>query len=108
MEVTTITNGSSLYSGIGTTTGTTSGLYITPGTTSGLYITPENKMKQVKVAIFFVTRNEDYEIIDSAFDQEVWVCQKKGVSLEAATMKELGYVIDPDLKIIREVLSITI
>ena len=98
MEVTTITNGSSLYSGIGTTT----------GTTSGLYITPEKKMKQVKVAIFFVTRDENYDIIDSAFDQEVWVCQKKGVSLEAATMKQLGYVIDPDLKIIREVLSITI
>ena len=66
------------------------------------------KMKQVKVAIFFVTRDENYEIIDSVFDQEVWVCQKKGVSLEAATMKQLGYVIDPDLKIIREVLSITI
>jgi hypothetical protein len=98
MEVTTITNGSSLYSGIGTTT----------GTISGLYITPEKKMKQVKVAIFFVTRDENYEITDSAFDQEIWVCQKKGVSLEAATMKQLGYVIDPDLKIIREVLSITI
>jgi hypothetical protein len=98
MTTTTINNGSSLYSGIGTTT----------GTTSGLYITPEKKIKQVKVAIFFVTRDENYEIIDSAFDQEVWVCQKKGVSLEAATMKQLGYVIDPDLKIIREVLSITI
>ncbi len=65
-------------------------------------------MKQVKVAIFNVTRDENYDIIDSAFDQEVWVCQKKGVSLESATMKQLGYVIDPDLKIIREVLSITI
>jgi hypothetical protein len=89
---TTINNGSSLCG----TTGTIS------------WPTPEKKMKQVKVAIFNVTRNEDYEIIDSAFDQEVWVCQKKGVSLEAATMKQLGYVIDPDLKIIREVLSITI
>jgi hypothetical protein len=98
MEVTTITNGSSLYSGIGTTT----------GTTSGLYITPENKMKQVKVAIFNVTRDENYDIIDSTFDQEVWVCQKKGVSLEVATMKQLGYVIDPDKQVIREFLSITI
>jgi len=88
---TTISNGSSLYSGLATT---------------GAYITP--KMKQVKVAIFNVTRDENYDIIDSTFDQEVWVCQKKGVSLEAATMKQLGYVIDPDLKIIREVLSITI
>jgi len=90
---TTISNGSLLY---GNGTGTTS------------WPTPEKKMKQVKVAIFNVTRDENYDIIDSAFDQEVWVCQKKGVSLEAATMKQLGYVIDPDVKIIREVLSITI
>ena len=89
--MTTISTGSPLYSGL---------------TTTGAYITP--KMTQVKVAIFNVTRDENYEIIDSAFDQEVWVCQKKGVSLEAATMKQLGYVIDPDVKIIREVLSITI
>jgi hypothetical protein len=89
---TTITNGSSLCGTIGSIS----------------WPTPEKKMKQVKVAIFFVTRDEDYDIIDSTFDQEVWVCQKKGVSLEAATMKQLGYVIDPDVKIIREVLSITI
>ena len=98
METTT---GSPLYSGL--TTGTT----FSSGITSyGCITTP--KMTQVKVAIFFVTRDENYDIIDSAFDQEVWVCQKKGVSLEAATMKQLGYVIDPDVKIIREVLSITI
>jgi len=90
---TTISNGSLLYSN-----GT--------GITGGAYITPN--MKQVKVAIFNVTRDENYEIIDSTFDQELWVCQKKGVSLEAATMKQLGFVIDPDVKIIREVLSITI
>jgi hypothetical protein len=82
------------------------GLTSTSGSIS--WPTPEKKMKQVKVAIFNVTRDENYDIIDSTFDQEVWVCQKKGVSLEAATMKQLGYVIDPDLKIIREVLSITI
>jgi len=70
--------------------------------------TPEKKMKQVKVAIFNVTRDENYDIIDSTFDQEVWVCQKKGVSLEVATMKQLGFVIDPDKQVIREVLSITI
>jgi hypothetical protein len=91
-----------------TTTGTTlsNGSTLSNGTIS--WPTPEKKMKQVKVAIFNVTRDENYDIIDSAFDQEVWVCQKKGVSLESATMKQLGYVIDPDLKIIREVLSITI
>jgi hypothetical protein len=91
-----------------TTTGTTlsNGSTLSNGTIS--WPTPEKKMKQVKVAIFNVTRDENYEIIDSSFDQEIWVCQKKGVSLEAATMKQLGYVIDPDVKIIREFLSITI
>jgi hypothetical protein len=98
----TITTGSPLYGGTTLSNGST----LSNGTIS--WPTPEKKIKQVKVAIFFVTRDENYEIMDSAFDQEVWVCQKKGVSLEAATMKQLGYVIDPDLKIIREVLSITI
>jgi hypothetical protein len=90
-----------------TTTTTGSPLYY-GGLTSGCITTPKMTHFQAKVAIFNVTRDENYEIIDSAFDQEVWVCQKKGVSLEAATMKQLGYVIDPDLKIIREILSITI
>lgn len=95
--MTTISTGSPLYSGLSGT-----------GTTTGTISWPTPKMKQVKVAIFNVTRDENYEIIDSTFDQEVWVCQKKDVSLETATMKQLGYVIDPDVKIIREVLSITI
>jgi hypothetical protein len=104
---TTISNGSLLY---GNGTGTTAGLYMngTGSTLTGFNTIEKPKMKQVKVAIFNVTRDENYDIIDSTFDQEVWVCQKKGVSLEAATMKQLGYVIDPDVKIIREVLSITI
>jgi len=98
----TISTGSPLYSGLSGTT------FSSGGTSYGCITTPKTTHKQVKVAIFFVTRNKDYEIIDSSFDQEVWVCQKKGVSLEAATMKQIGYVIDPDVKIIREVSSLTI
>lgn len=95
METTTISNGSLLY-GNGT------------GSTQISWPTPEKKMKQVKVALFNVTRDENYDIIDSKFVQELWVCQKKGVSLEVATMKQLGFVIDPDKEVIREILSITI
>jgi hypothetical protein len=70
--------------------------------------TPEKKMKQVKVAIFNVTRDENYEIIDSTFAQELWVCKKNSVSLEVATMKQLGFVIDPDKEVIKEILSVTL
>ena len=94
MEATTISNGSLLY-------GTT-------GSTQISWPTPVKKITQVKVAIFNVTRDENYEIIDSKFSQELWVCKKNNVSLEVATMKQLGFVIDPDKEIIREVLSITI
>ena len=96
------------------TTTINGGLSVTTGTlvSNGIggYNLTEKKMthKQVKVAIFNVTRDENYEIIDSTFAQELWVKQKNGVSLEAATMKQLGFVIDPDKEIIREVLSITI
>ena len=91
---TTISNGSPLYTGL---------------VSNGTYIEkPKMKHFQVKVAIFNVTRDENYEIIDSTFAQELWVKQKNGVSLEAATMKQLGFVIDPDKEIIREILSITI
>ena len=92
---TTINNGSPLY-GNGT------------GSTQISWPTPEKKIKQVKVAIFNVTRDENYEIIDSTFAQELWVKQKNGVSLEAATMKQLGFVIDPDKEVIKEILSITL
>ena len=97
---TTISNGSLLY-GNGTAVGST---------LTGFNITEKPKMKhfQVKVAIFNVTRDENYEIIDSTFAQELWVKQKNGVSLEAATMKQLGFVIDPDKEVIKEILSITL
>ena len=91
---TTISNGSPLYSGL---------------VSNGTYIEkPKMKHFQVKVAIFNVTRDENYEIIDSTFSQELWVCKKNNVSLEVATMKQLGFVIDPDKEVIKEILSVTL
>ena len=91
---TTINNGSSLCG--------------TAGSTQISWPTPVKEIKQVKVAIFNVTRDENYEIIDSTFAQELWVCKKNNVSLEVATMKQLGFVIDPDKEVIKEILSITL
>lgn len=99
ITTTTISNGSPLYSE--TTNGCTS-------INNEWLAKPKMTHFQVKVAIFNVTRDENYEIIDSTFAQELWVKQKNGVSLEAATMKQLGFVIDPDKEVIREILSITI
>ena len=103
---TTINNGSSLCGTAQISNGSL--LYGTTGSTQISWPTPEKKMKQVKVAIFNVTRDENYEIIDSTFAQELWMCKKNSVSLEVATMKQLGFVIDPDKEVIKEILSITL
>jgi len=68
-----------------------------------------NKMKQVKAALFTVTRDpKTNEIIDSEFVKEFWVKQKPGVSFEVAASFVLGYAINPDNEIIREVLTMSL
>lgn len=66
-----------------------------------------NKMKQVKAALFAVTRDpKTNEIIDSDFIKEFWVKQKQGVSFDVAASHANGYAIDPDTEVIREIISI--
>lgn len=66
-----------------------------------------NKMKQVKAALFSVTRDQKTnEIIDSEFVKEFWVKQKPGVSFEVAASFANGYAIDPDKEVIKEILTI--
>lgn len=66
-----------------------------------------NKMKQVKAALFTVTRDEKTnEIIDSEFVKEFWVKQKPGVSFEVAASFANGYAINPDTEVVREIISI--
>jgi hypothetical protein len=109
---------SSSYLGVSTGTGfTNQGLiYNTssnvgmgdPFTNQKLTVT-SSKMKQVKAALFTVTRNEKTnEIIDSEFVKEFWVKQKPGVSFEVAASFVLGYAINPDNEIIREVLTMSL
>ncbi len=65
-----------------------------------------NKMKQVKAALFTVTRDpKTNEIIDSEFVKEFWVKQKLGVSFDVAAAHANGYAIDPDREIIRELIT---
>lgn len=66
-----------------------------------------NKMKQVKAALFTVTRDQKTnEIIDSEFVKEFWVKQKPGVSFEVAASFANGYAIDPDTEVIRELFTV--
>lgn len=68
-----------------------------------------NKMKQVKAALFTVTRDEKTnEIIDSEFVKEFWVKQKPGVSFEVAASFANGYAIDPDKEVIRELFTLNL
>jgi hypothetical protein len=68
-----------------------------------------NKMRQVKAALFTVTRDpKTNEIIDSEFVKEFWVKQKPGVSFEVAASFANGYAIDPDKEVIRELFTVNL
>lgn len=66
-------------------------------------------MKQIKAALFTVTRDEKTnEIIDSEFVREFWVKQKPGVSFEVAASFANGYAINPDTEVIKEVFTVSL
>lgn len=68
-----------------------------------------SKMKQVKAALFTVTRDpKTNEIIDSEFVREFWVKQKPGVSFDVAAAHANGYAINPDTEVIRELLTMSL
>lgn len=113
MEKMSITSSGSI--GIGT--GTTShGLVYNSTTNIGMgdhnpsfkFTVTSSKMKQVKAALFTVTRDpKTNEIIDSEFVKEFWVKQKPGVSFDVAAAHANGYAINPDTEVIREILTVT-
>ena len=65
------------------------------------------KTKQVKVAVFTVTRNEKSEVTSSTFVKELWVEVKNGASLDLVVAKELDKGFDPANTVIKEIFSIT-
>jgi hypothetical protein len=71
-------------------------------------ITNQNNMvKQVKAAVFTVTRNEDNKVVSAKFVKELWVEIKNGSSLELAVAKELSSDFDPSTTVVREIYSVT-
>ena len=71
-------------------------------------ITNQNNMvKQVKVAVFTVERNEDNKVTSSKFVKEIWVEVKNGASLELSVAKQLDKDFDPSTTTIREIYSFT-
>jgi hypothetical protein len=113
------------YSGI-TGTGTITGTVVSSGNTilgstdtflglTGTNITsvtpktPENMtLKQVKVAVFTITRDVDTNEINSTkFVKELWVEKKNGTSIDLIVAKQLDADFDPETTIIRELFTIS-
>jgi hypothetical protein len=108
---TSTSNAISGYSGNTTTTIATPygiGSAYAVGTTSLGYLQiNSNQMKQVKVALFSITKDrKTNEITDTKFMEEFWVKQDPGVSLDAAAMFQLGRVIDPKKEVIKELFTL--
>ena len=112
----TTTSGYSGITGTGTITGTavssgTTFLRSTVGTsiTYPTPFTPENmNTKQVKVAVFTITRDVDTNEINSTkFVKELWVEQKNGASIDLIVAKQLDADFDPETTVIKQSHSIT-
>jgi hypothetical protein len=103
------------YSGItGTGTGTISnGITFQGSTGTNLTtitsISTENMtLKQVKVAVFTITRDVDTnEITSTKFVKELWVEKKNGTSIDLIVAKQLDADFDPETTVIRELFTIS-
>jgi len=115
-EATTLDSGT-FGIGTGTTTGT-----VTLGQHSGtvgmgvlnptqiLTISNSNNMtsRQVKVAVFTITRDVDTnEIISTKFVKELWVEKKNGTSIDLIVAKQLDADFDPETTVVRELSTIS-
>jgi hypothetical protein len=72
-----------------------------------LIINKSNMVKQVKVAVFTVERNDKNIVTSSTFVKELWVEVKNGASLELSVAKQLDKDFDPSTTVIREIYSVT-
>jgi len=66
-----------------------------------------NMVRQVRVAVFTVTRNKENTIVSAEFIKELWVEIKNGSSVELAVAKELDKDFDPSNTVIKEMYSIS-
>jgi hypothetical protein len=72
--------------------------------------TPNENMntKQVKVAVFTITRDVDTNEINSTkFVKELWVERKNGASIDLIVAKQLDTDFDPETTVIKELFTIS-
>jgi hypothetical protein len=74
---------------------------------STLITNSNNMVKQTKVAVFTVERNEDNKVTSAKLVKELWVEVKNGASLELSVAKQLDKDFDPSTTVIKEIFSIT-
>jgi len=74
---------------------------------STLITNQNNMVKQTKVAVFTVERNEDNKVTSAKLVKELWVEVKNGTSLDLAVAKELDKDFDPSTTVVREIYSVT-
>jgi hypothetical protein len=70
---------------------------------STLTTNSNNMVRQTKVAVFTVERNDKNEVKSSKFVKEFWVEVKNGGSVVLAAAKQLDKDYDPDTTVIREI-----
>ena len=74
---------------------------------STLITNQNNMVKQVKVAVFTVERNDKNQVTSAKFVDELWVEVKNGSSLDLAVSKQLDKDFDPSNTVVREIYSVT-
>ena len=114
-ETTTLDSGT-FGIGTGTTTGTVT---LSHSGTVGmgvlnpsqiLTISNLNNMtsRQVKVAVFTITRDVDTnEITSTKFVKELWVEKKNGTSIDLIVAKQLDADFDPETTVVKELFTIS-
>lgn len=100
------------YSGTSITTATDGTGLTLQGNSTINYSTNsyQNNMtpKQVKVAVFTITRDEDTNEINSTkFVKELWVERKNGTSLDLLVAKQLDTDFDPETTVVREIYTVS-
>ena len=111
-----VSSGTTTLGYSGTINGGT-GIFTSPGVSicdslsnslfSTITINQNSMVKQVKAAVFTVTRNEDNKVVSAKLLKEVWVEVKNGSSLELAVAKQLDKDFDPSTTVVREIYSVT-
>jgi hypothetical protein len=75
-----------------------------------LTISNSNNMtsRQVKVAVFTITRDVDTnEITSTKFVKELWVEKKNGTSIDLIVAKQLDVDFDPETTVVKELFTLS-